>query len=130
MTKLFFQGFSGTVALYCQIPDDIFCKNESNTCVRFCCPPGMYYNDKLPNDPCVPYRNKDKSEWKPKALSDAEVKGTARALYHRYPDCDHHLIEESHKSPFPFKILNNGSVDWGMLINIHKGCPGSMMMHF
>ena len=98
-----FFNFSSIVAKICYS----FCANEYSICVQFCCPKGKF------GDLCDISTD---SDWKPKALIDAEEIGLGRSLYNMMPKCADHKID-SFETNDPIDILENGNLDWGNELN-------------
>ena len=88
------------------------CANELSTCVQFCCPKGKFAGGIFGK--CVPYNSKDDyTNWRPKALTDAEQNGLGRALYDMRPKCFDSFNIDSYKTSHPLDVLENGNLDWG-----------------
>ena len=103
-----FFNSSETVAKVCHS----LCANESSACVQFCCPRGKFAQGIFGK--CVLYNSTDdNSDWKPKALIDAEEQGLGRALYDTLPSCVDSFNIDSYKTNHPLDVLENGNLDWG-----------------
>ena len=102
-----------TVAIVCEIPNEIFCEDSTNTCVQMCCPYGKFWSY-LQNS-CVPYESGiDESQWLPKSVLEAQKEGTARVLYKTYPKCEVTVTYPEPQEPSLLDVvLPNGFLDLG-----------------
>ena len=103
---------NATLAVIC----DGFCNNESNTCVPYCCRKGMFGGPD--GKKCIPSDSTNgNTEWKPRALIEAESRGSGKAVYGMLPECSDRFILDSFNSNLPIKILENGNLDYGKQIS-------------
>ena len=98
------------VAVVCEVPNEVFCKDPANTCLQMCCQVGTYWS----GSECVPYqRQQNGSWWLPKAAKNALVKGTAKVLYETLPNCE--FTYTSDQLPLStFSLLPNGELSQGV----------------
>ena len=100
--------YIGTVAISCELPNEIFCNEDSNTCIKFCCPKGHYVNPYL--EICQEYQyDEDAIWWKPDVLNITGSNG--RSIYSSYPDCNQMFNMNNVNETI--KFLSNGSIRLG-----------------
>ena len=93
--------------MVCEVPNEIFCNDPTNTCVQMCCPIGTYLSEWK----CVPYqRQQNGSWWLPEAAKDAQEKGNARVLYSTVPDPNCSPFQDQVTT---HRILPNGGLSVG-----------------
>ena len=98
----------GTVAVSCQLPNEVFCEEPSNTCIKFCCLKGQYEDPTLD---CQEYQydHENTTFWIPDVLFNAGSNG--RSIYNGYVDCDDpFVINNANES---IEILSDGSIRLG-----------------
>ena len=105
-----------TVAIVCEIPDEIFCQDSTNTCVQMCDPYGQFWSD-LQNS-LVPYESGiGESQWLPKSVLEALDKGNVRVMYNTYtqliPPCENNSYKEPQERRLLDVVLPNGHLDLG-----------------
>lgn len=99
-----------SVAIACEIPDEIFCEDSTNTCVQMCCPYGQFWS--YLQESCVPYESGiGESQWLPKSVLEAQEKGNARVMYDSYPKCE--AYTEPQERRLLDVVLPNGYLDVG-----------------
>ena len=99
----------GTVAVSCELPNDIFCKDPSNVCINFCCPEGQYENPEF--GICQDYQfDKDGSAtwWTPGILKNS--RSNSRSIF-SYPDCNQTFSKSNLNDSI--EILSDGSIRLG-----------------
>ena len=111
-TEDYEDDLSITVAIVCEIPDEMFCEDSTNTCVQMCCPYGQFWS--VLHESCVPYESGiAESQWLPKSVLEAQEKGTARVLYNTYPKCEITSYTEPQEPRLLDVVLPNGYLDLG-----------------
>ena len=95
----------GTVAVTCQLPNEVFCNDASNTCINFCCPKGQYVDPSRGICKEYQYDYETATRWIPDVLFSAGSNG--RAIY-QFDDCEETFsVNNANES---IEILSGGRI--------------------
>ena len=95
----------GTVAVTCQLPNEVFCNDASNTCINYCCPKGQYVDPSRGICQFYQYDHENATRWIPDVLFSAGSNG--RAIY-QFDDCEETFsVNNANES---IEILSGGKI--------------------